>query len=127
MVNNMNFSKIECKKMNAPYTCDGRGAIRIIVYRTKEQMLLDNVEKEASRNLVWWSYDQPTPKYSMSSVDEKLPTHIIYQCFESTFGVTKENHLQYAKDTGMIVTIMPNEVISDIVEKPIISNNFVGR
>ena len=115
------FSEMEVKVKDAPYTCNGRGCIRIILHRTQEQMKLDGIKKSKSNNLVWWDYSEPTPKYTMSSVDEKLTDEIIYHAFKISLGVTKENHLEYAMKAGKIFKVKPEDIAYTNNNGPVVS------
>lgn len=111
---------------DAPYTCNGRGCIRIVLYRNAEQKKLDGVTKDVSNNLIWWNYCEDSPKYRMSSVDEHLPMNIILHCFKVALGVTKENHLEYAMKAGKIFKIKPEDIVDTNSGGPVVTE-FTGR
>ena len=119
------YNDIEVVVMDAPYTCKGRGCIRITLIRDQKQMELDCVKKARSNNLIWWRYNEPTPVYKRSSVDEDLPLSIILHCFEVALGVTKENHLDYAMKAGKFFRIKPGDIVN-INSGPVVSK-FNGR
>jgi hypothetical protein len=101
-----NYSKIQWSILGAPYSREGRGALRIEVFRNPQQCKVDDKPKH-TRNLVYWNYKETSPMMNSKCIDEVIPLSITLACFEQAFGVTQANHLEYAKEAGMVGILTP--------------------
>jgi hypothetical protein len=111
---NFNFKEIRWEPQKAPYTCEGRGCVRVMVYRTSEQMKLDGIKKPVTRNLVYWDYSKDTPVMNKSCIDEVLPLSVVLRIFKEQYGVTPQNHLDYAKKAGTVGILTPESFMQEV-------------